>query len=63
MTTDTAIRVQNLSKCYQIYDTPRDRLHGAWDAPYAWLAKYNSNSRNIILAINGIIIHNCKDAQ
>ena len=24
--TDTAIRVQNLSKCYQIYDTPRDRL-------------------------------------
>ena len=21
-----AIRVQNLSKCYQIYDTPRDRL-------------------------------------
>ena len=23
---DTAIRVQNLSKCYQIYDTPRDRL-------------------------------------
>jgi len=25
-TTDSAIRVQNLSKCYQIYDTPRDRL-------------------------------------
>ena len=24
--TDTAIRVQNLSKCYQIYDAPRDRL-------------------------------------
>lgn len=24
--TDTAIRVSNLSKCYQIYDTPRDRL-------------------------------------
>lgn len=24
--TDIAIRVQNLSKCYQIYDTPRDRL-------------------------------------
>lgn len=23
---DIAIRVQNLSKCYQIYDTPRDRL-------------------------------------
>jgi ABC-type polysaccharide/polyol phosphate transport system ATPase subunit len=23
---ETAIRVQNLSKCYQIYDTPRDRL-------------------------------------
>ena len=23
---DTAIRVQNLSKCYQIYDKPRDRL-------------------------------------
>ena len=23
---DTAIRVSNLSKCYQIYDTPRDRL-------------------------------------
>jgi lipopolysaccharide transport system ATP-binding protein len=23
---DVAIRVQNLSKCYQIYDTPRDRL-------------------------------------
>ena len=24
--TDIAIRVQNLSKCYQIYDAPRDRL-------------------------------------
>jgi len=24
--TDIAIRVQNLSKCYHIYDTPRDRL-------------------------------------
>ena len=24
--TDTAIRVSNLGKCYQIYDTPRDRL-------------------------------------
>ena len=24
--TDIAIRVQNLSKCYQIYDQPRDRL-------------------------------------
>ena len=24
--TDIAIRVSNLSKCYQIYDTPRDRL-------------------------------------
>ncbi len=24
--TDIAIRVQNLSKCFQIYDTPRDRL-------------------------------------
>ena len=24
--TDIAIRVQNLSKCYQIYDNPRDRL-------------------------------------
>ena len=24
--TDIAIRVENLSKCYQIYDTPRDRL-------------------------------------
>ncbi len=23
---DTTIRVQSLSKCYQIYDTPRDRL-------------------------------------
>ncbi len=23
---DIAISVQNLSKCYQIYDTPRDRL-------------------------------------
>jgi lipopolysaccharide transport system ATP-binding protein len=23
---DVAIRVQNLSKCYQVYDTPRDRL-------------------------------------
>ena len=23
---DIAIRIQNLSKCYQIYDTPRDRL-------------------------------------
>ena len=26
MTTDIAIRVQNLSKCYQIYDNPGDRL-------------------------------------
>lgn len=26
MTTDIAIRVQNLSKCYQIYDKPGDRL-------------------------------------
>ena len=27
MNTDNiAIRVSNLSKCYQIYDTPRDRL-------------------------------------
>lgn len=25
-TSDFAIRVRNLSKCYQIYDTPRDRL-------------------------------------
>ena len=24
--TDIAIRVQTLSKCYHIYDTPRDRL-------------------------------------
>jgi len=24
--TDIAIKVQNLSKCYQIYDNPRDRL-------------------------------------
>lgn len=24
--TDIAIRVQNLSKCYHIYDAPRDRL-------------------------------------
>ena len=24
--TDIAIRVQNLSKCYQLYDQPRDRL-------------------------------------
>jgi hypothetical protein len=24
--TDIAIRVQNLSKCYHIYDNPRDRL-------------------------------------
>lgn len=24
--TDIAIRVTNLSKCYQMYDTPRDRL-------------------------------------
>lgn len=23
---DIAIRVQNISKCYQIYDAPRDRL-------------------------------------
>ncbi|MEI8363807.1 MAG: ABC transporter ATP-binding protein, partial [Betaproteobacteria bacterium] len=23
---DVAIRVSNISKCYQIYDTPRDRL-------------------------------------
>lgn len=23
---EIAIRVQNLSKCYQIYDNPRDRL-------------------------------------
>ena len=26
MTTDIAVRVSNLSKCYQIYATPRDRL-------------------------------------
>ncbi|CAH1385739.1 ABC transporter ATP-binding protein [Candidatus Nitrotoga sp. M5] len=26
MSTEVAIRVQNISKCYQIYDTPRDRL-------------------------------------
>lgn len=26
MSSEIAIRVQNLSKCYQIYDTPRDRL-------------------------------------
>jgi lipopolysaccharide transport system ATP-binding protein len=26
MSSDIAIRVQNLSKCYQIYDSPRDRL-------------------------------------
>lgn len=26
MTTDIAIRVQKLSKCYQIHDTPRDQL-------------------------------------
>jgi lipopolysaccharide transport system ATP-binding protein len=26
MTTDIAIRVTNLSKCYQIYDAPHDRL-------------------------------------
>lgn len=26
MTADIAIRVENLSKCYQIYDTPRDHL-------------------------------------
>jgi lipopolysaccharide transport system ATP-binding protein len=26
MTTDFAIRIQNLSKCYQIYDNPGDRL-------------------------------------
>lgn len=26
MTTDIAIHVQNLNKCYHIYDTPRDRL-------------------------------------
>ena len=26
MSSDVAIRVANLSKCYQIYDTPRDRL-------------------------------------
>jgi len=24
--TDIAIKVENLSKCYQIYDNPRDRL-------------------------------------
>ena len=24
--TDIAIRVSNLSKCYQVYDNPRDRL-------------------------------------
>ena len=24
--TDTAIRISNLSKCYQIYDNQRDRL-------------------------------------
>ncbi|MHB8978796.1 MAG: ABC transporter ATP-binding protein [Trichloromonadaceae bacterium] len=26
MSSDVAIKIQNLSKCYQIYDTPRDRL-------------------------------------
>jgi lipopolysaccharide transport system ATP-binding protein len=26
MSSEIAIRVQNISKCYQIYDTPRDRL-------------------------------------
>jgi len=26
MSSEVAIRVQNISKCYQIYDTPRDRL-------------------------------------
>ena len=26
MSSDVVVRVQNLSKCYQIYDTPRDRL-------------------------------------
>ena len=26
MPPEIAIRVSNLSKCYQIYDTPRDRL-------------------------------------
>jgi len=26
MSSDVAIKVENLSKCYQIYDTPRDRL-------------------------------------
>ena len=26
MSSDIAIKVENLSKCYQIYDTPRDRL-------------------------------------
>lgn len=26
MSSDLAIKVENLSKCYQIYDTPRDRL-------------------------------------
>ena len=26
MSSDIAIRVTNLSKCYQIYDNPRDRL-------------------------------------
>ena len=26
MTTDVAIRVQSLSKCYHLYDAPRDRL-------------------------------------
>jgi len=25
-TADIAIKVQNLSKCYHIYDNPRDRL-------------------------------------
>ena len=26
MSSDAAIKVESLSKCYQIYDTPRDRL-------------------------------------
>jgi lipopolysaccharide transport system ATP-binding protein len=47
--TDIAIRVQNLSKCYHIYDNPRDRLKQfvaprlqrlAWQAPMQYFREF-----------------------
>jgi lipopolysaccharide transport system ATP-binding protein len=47
--TDVAIRVQNLSKCYHIYDNPRVRLKQfvaprlqrlAWQAPKQYFREF-----------------------